>query len=57
MSDMDGKADVIGASKTSNGWETLDIAEADLERNMDAAESCPVNVIHLVNIGSGEQLI
>lgn len=57
MSDLDGKADVVGSTKTTDGWEELEITEKDFERNMDAAESCPVNVIHLVNISSGEQLI
>ena len=57
MSDVDGKSDVIGAKKTPEGWEELDISEEDFELNMEAAEACPVNVIHLVNIGTGEELI
>lgn len=57
MSDMDGKSDIIGSSKTPEGWEELDITEADLDVNLNAAESCPVNVIHLVRIGDNQQLI
>lgn len=57
MSPMDGKSDIIGSSKTPEGWEELEIGEADFERNMQAAEMCPVNVIHLIQIGSGQQLI
>lgn len=57
MSPMDGKSDIIGSAKTEEGWEELDISEADYEKNITAAESCPVNVIHLIEIGSGKQLI
>ncbi len=57
MSDMDGKSDVVGSLKTAEGWEELDIAEENFQPNMDAAEACPVNVIHLVQIGSGKQII
>ena len=57
MSDLDGKSDIIGGKRLDNGHEELSISEEDFEDNMDAAESCPVNVIHLVNIETGEELI
>lgn len=57
MSVMDGKSDVIGSKLGEDGWEELEISEADLDMNMHAAESCPVNVIHLIQIGDGKQLI
>lgn len=57
MSPMDGQSDIIGSNKTPEGWEELDISEADFQCNMDAAEACPVNVIHLIQIGDGKQLI
>lgn len=57
MSAEDGKSDVVGAAMGEDGWEELEISEADFQKNMDAASVCPVNVIHLINIGSGEQLI
>lgn len=57
MSPLDGQSDIIGGTKTPEGWEELDISEEDFQKNMDAAEACPVNVIHLIKIGSGEQLI
>lgn len=57
MSVMDGRSDIIGSKKTEDGWEELDIEEKDLDKNQNAAESCPVNVIHLIEIGSGKQLI
>lgn len=57
MSPMDGKSDIIGASMGEDGWEELDIAEEAFQTNMDAASVCPVNVIHLIQIGDGQQLI
>ena len=57
MSVMDGKSDVVGSKLGEDGWEELDISEEDLDMNMHAAESCPVNVIHLIQIGDGKQLI
>jgi ferredoxin len=57
MSDEDGKSDVVGGVLGTDGWEELEISEEDFSKNMDAAGVCPVNVIHLINIGSGEQLI
>ncbi len=57
MSVMDGKSDIIGSTMNSEGWEELEIGAEDLQLNMDAAEACPVNVIHLIQIGDGKQLI
>lgn len=57
MSVLDGKSDIIDSTKTPEGWEELDISEANFQENMDAASVCPVNVIHLIQIGDGKQLI
>lgn len=57
MSDVDGLADLVSAKKNEDATMELDISEEDFQANMDAAESCPVNVIHLIKIDSGEQLI
>lgn len=43
----DGKSNVLKA----------EIDEADLPPNKEAAEACPVNVIHIINIETGEKLI
>jgi len=49
----DGKSDVKGAEVTKEGdvivRETLEIDEKDFQTNKDAAESCPVNCIHILN--------
>ena len=57
MSPMDGKSDIVGSTVGADGWEEVEISEADFKLNMDAAEACPVNVIHLIQIGGGKQLI
>lgn len=54
----DGKADLIGAtSLNDNALQVLEIDEADVRCNQDAAEACPVNVIHIKNMETGESLI
>ena len=57
MSDLDAKSDIIGGKWLADGTEELDISETDFKLNLDAAEACPVNVIHLIKIGSKEQII
>ncbi len=53
----DGKSDVIGGKRKGDGTEELDIDEDEFGGNMDAAKSCPVNVIHLKKRETGEKLI
>ena len=53
----DGKSDIIGSKKTEDEWEELDIDEKDLACNKEAADSCPVNVIHIINKETKEKLI
>jgi ferredoxin len=56
----DGKSDVKGAERIMEGneivREKLEIEEKDQELNMDAAEACPVNCIHILD-ENGEKLI
>ncbi len=47
ISPEDGKADYLEA----------EFSEAELEENMEAARSCPVNVIHIKRKDTGEKLI
>ena len=53
----DGKSDIKGGSGREDGWQELDIEEKDFEANKAAAESCPVNVIHLKKKETGEKII
>ena len=59
MSAVDGKSDLKGSNHTREGElttrEQLDIE--DLAGNKEAADSCPVNVIHIINKETGEKLI
>ena len=49
----DGKSDIKGSKIIKEGdeikQELLDIEEKDFQINKDAADSCPVNCIHIVN--------
>ncbi len=48
MNGEDFKADFVGDEE---------ISEVDFKCNMNAAESCPVNVIQISNLETGEELI
>ena len=53
----DGKSDIVGCRKRDDEWEELDIEEKDYQVNKEAADSCPVNVIHIINKETGEKII
>ncbi len=53
----DGKSDIIKGQAKENGWQELEIEDKDFEKNKQAAESCPVNVIHLKNKETQEKII
>ncbi len=61
MSDADGKSDLVHGEKVEEGGEVvlekLEIPENHFEKHKEAAESCPVNVIHLIDKDSGKKLI
>ena len=53
----DGKSDIKNAKTRADGWQELEIDEKDFDTNKQAAESCPVNVIHLKNKETNEKII
>ena len=54
----DGKADLVGAeSKQNNEVQEKIIDETELESMLEAARVCPVNVIHIFNLETGEKII
>ena len=53
----DGKSDIVGSIKKDDETEELDIEEKDYAANKEAADSCPVNVIHITNKKTGEKII
>ena len=52
----DGKSSIKGGKKVGDKEEMV-IDEKDLAANKEAAESCPVNVIHIVNLDTKEKVI
>ena len=53
----DGKSDIKGGRNVDNGWQESEFAEKDLQINKDAADSCPVNVIHIIKKDTKEKII
>ncbi|MEK6848226.1 MAG: ferredoxin [Nanoarchaeota archaeon] len=53
----DKKADLVGGKKNKAGDFEIIIDESELPKNKDAAEICPVKVIHIFDLETGEQII
>ena len=56
----DGKADVIGEGvkrNDDNTEQTLEFTEEEFQKMMDAAQACPVNVIHIIDLETGQRVI
>ena len=59
MSDGDGKSDLIGSKEIKEGPTIVkeELEMDDVKNNKDAADSCPVNVIHIIDQKTGQKLI
>lgn len=61
MSAVDGKSDVKGSEREEDAGEIvrekLDIPDEQYIKNKEAADCCPVNVIHLINRETGEKIL
>jgi len=53
----DGKSDIIKAVSKDNGWQEKKIEQKDFDINLEAAESCPVEVIHITDDETKEKVI
>ena len=54
----EGKADLKDAKKNhDNTKQVLEIDEKELKLMKEAAESCPVNVIHIIDLKTGKKII
>ncbi len=53
----DGKSDVKGGKNRADGWQEREIDAKELEKNKQAAETCPVNVIHIKDKEKKEKII
>ena len=53
----DGKSDIINAEEKPNEWQEKVIGDKDFDINLEAAESCPVEVIHIIDNETKEKII
>ncbi len=53
----DGKSDCLGSTKRQDGWEEKEIEDKDFAQNKEAADACPVNVIHIVDKETKKRII
>ncbi len=54
--DPDGKANLSGSVKSGDSFE-VNLSEDELQQMKQSAEGCPVNVIHIINLDTGEKII
>ena len=52
----EGKADLIGGKKGKSGFFEREVDEKDLKCNKEAADICPVTIIHIMD-AKGKKLI
>lgn len=54
----DGKADLKGASQNDdNSVQELEVDEEEFQKMLDSAQACPVNVIHIIDLETGDRVI
>jgi len=53
----DGKSDIIKGVNRPDKWQERVISEKDVEINKEAAESCPVEIIHIEDEETKEKII
>lgn len=53
----DGKSSLKNSKRNEKGFFEIEIEDKELETAKNAAESCPVNAIHLVEIKTGKEII
>lgn len=52
----DGKADLLNSEKKGNYW-VIDFDEKNFEKVLEAAQLCPVNAIHIIDLEKDERII
>ena len=53
----DGKADLVDSKNDAEGNWVREITQEEFDVNMQSAEGCPANVIHIIKKSTGEKLI
>ena len=54
--DADSKANLIGSVQSGDTFE-VELGDDEIEEMKQAAEGCPVNIIHIINLDTGEKII
>ena len=54
--DADSKANLIGSIQNGDVFE-VELDESEIEEMKQAAEGCPVNIIHITNLDTGQKII
>lgn len=61
MSETDGKSDLVDSQHTTDGDEIVkeerELDDIDSTKNREAADCCPVNVIHIFDLEKKQKLI
>ncbi len=53
---QDGKADLKESKDVGNSVYEVEIDDKDLEKNIAAADSCPINIITIIDKKTGQKL-
>lgn len=53
----DDKAEIIGGFKDEKGDWIMECTAEELERFLESARVCPVNVIHIIDLETGAKII
>jgi len=53
----DGKSDIVGCQSRKDDWQEKDLEDKDFQTNKEAAEACPVNVIHITDKETKKRII
>lgn len=57
LSNDDNKAVLLGGKKNPDGTMEMEFTPEELDTFMESAQVCPVNVIHIIDVETGKQLI
>ena len=56
MNKEDDKVNLLGGIKEGEHW-TVECTEEELDKFLESAQVCPVNVIHIIEIETGKKII
>lgn len=56
MNDEDNKVDLVGGTQEGKDW-VLECTEEELEKFLESAQVCPVNVIQIIDLETGKKII